>query len=63
LRVKLSGLENACRNLELAGILTADGKQLRFTVPLFGRMLDENFPVEYALQKAIEEYQTSTAVP
>ncbi|MEA3337261.1 MAG: AAA family ATPase [Chloroflexota bacterium] len=55
LEAPLSDLDQACRNLELAGSLTARGRQYRFTTPVFARMLTENYDVDYLYRKVVQE--------
>jgi hypothetical protein len=50
-----SDLDMACRNLELAGTLSARGRQYHFTTPVFPRMLSENYDVSYLFRKVLEE--------
>ena len=51
----LSDLDLACRNLELAGTLTARGPLYRFATPVFPRMLSENYDVGYLFKKVVQE--------
>ncbi len=53
--VPLSDLDLACRNLELAGTLTARGPLYRFATPVFPRMLSENYDVGYLFKKVVQE--------
>jgi len=53
--VPLRGLDEACRNLVTAGILRQEGKRLAFSIPLFARMLEENYPVGFAFDKTRRE--------
>lgn len=55
LTVQFNALDEACRNLETAGILQRRGKQFSFRIPLFAKMLEETYPVDYILDKAREE--------
>jgi hypothetical protein len=48
-------LDEACRNLVTASILQKSGKQFTFSIPLFARMLEENYPVDYAFEKTRRE--------
>jgi hypothetical protein len=51
----LSDLSHACRNLELAGTITARGPLYRFATPMFPRMLVENYDVDYLFRKIQQE--------
>lgn len=53
--IPLSDLDQACRNLELAGTFTSRGRQYRFTTPVFTRMLRENYDVGYLFRKVVDE--------
>jgi hypothetical protein len=55
LEIPLSDLDHACQNLELAGTLTSRGRQYRFTTPVFPRMLNENYDVDYLFRKVLQE--------
>jgi hypothetical protein len=48
-------LDEACRNLVAAGILQQGGHQFGFSVPLFPRMLEENYPLDFVFEKACAE--------
>lgn len=51
----LSDLEECCRNLELAGTFTKEGRSYRFTTPIFPRLLEENYNVSFLFRKLVEE--------
>ncbi|MBX3000389.1 MAG: ATP-binding protein [Caldilineaceae bacterium] len=51
----LSDLEVCCRNLELAGTFTKEGRSYRFTTPIFPRLLEENYNVSFLFRKLVEE--------
>ena len=53
--VPLSDLDQACRNLELAGTFTSRGRLYRFATPVFPRMLSENYDVGYLFRKILQE--------
>ncbi len=49
-------LDKACRNLVSAGILDPLGRQYSFRIPVFARMLEEQYPIEFVFEKARQEY-------
>ncbi len=51
----LSDLDHACRNLEMAGTFTSRGPLYRFATPVFPRMLNENYDVDYLFRKIQQE--------
>lgn len=53
--VRLDDLERACRNLELAGTLTKQGRHYRFSIPIFPTMLTRNFNIAHLLNKLRRE--------
>lgn len=53
--VVLDDLERACRNRELAGALTKQGRHYRFSIPIFPRMLARNYNVAHLLSKIRRE--------
>jgi hypothetical protein len=53
--IPLSDLDLACRNLELAGTFTSRGPLFRFATPVFPRMLNENYDVDYLFRKVLQE--------
>jgi hypothetical protein len=53
--VLFDDLERACRNLELAGTFTKQGRHYRFSIPIFPAMLAKNFNVAYLLSKIRRE--------
>lgn len=53
--VLLDDLERACRNLELAGAISKQGRQYRFSIPIFPRMLARNYNVAHLLNKIRRE--------
>ena len=53
--VVLDDLERACRNLELAGAITKQGRHYRFSIPIFPRMLARNYNVAHLLSKIRRE--------
>ena len=55
LKIGFTQLEDACSNLVAAGILQQRGKQYSFSIPLFARMLEENFSVDFVLKKTRDE--------
>jgi hypothetical protein len=55
IQVPLSDLDRTCRNLELAGTLTARGRHYRFATPIFPHLLRENYDVEYLFRKILQE--------
>ncbi|MCX7838026.1 MAG: ATP-binding protein [Anaerolineae bacterium] len=54
--VTFNRLDEACRNLDTANILRRQGKAYSFRLPLFVRMLQENYSVEFGFKKARQEY-------
>lgn len=56
LTVTFDRLDEACRNLDTANILRQQGKAYSFRLPLFVRMLQENYPLEFGFDKARQEY-------
>ncbi len=58
LRLRFSELDEACANLVTAGVLRQSGKQYTFSIPLFARMLQENYSVKYVFEKACGELST-----
>lgn len=54
-RVNLNALDDACRSLEAAGVFQKSGREFAFRIPLFARMLDENYPVDFAFEKTRRE--------
>ncbi|MBI4786509.1 MAG: ATP-binding protein [Chloroflexi bacterium] len=48
-------LDEGCGNLVAAGILQQHGRQYSFSIPLFARMLEENFSVDFVLKKTRDE--------
>lgn len=48
-------LERSCRSLELGGILSKDGQQYHFAVPVFPDVLWANYNVQYLLGKIRSE--------
>jgi hypothetical protein len=55
IEVPLSDLDQACHNLELAGVLTAQGRHYHFATPVFPRVLRENYDVGYLFRKVLRE--------
>ncbi|MFQ5610638.1 MAG: AAA family ATPase [Anaerolineae bacterium] len=55
LEVPLVDLDGACRNLELAGTFTQRGKQFRFATPVFPRILQDSYDVDFLFRKIIQE--------
>jgi hypothetical protein len=53
--ILLDDLERACRNLELAGTFTKQGRNYRFSLPIFPAMLAKNFNVAHLLSKLRRE--------
>ena len=53
--VLLDDLERACRNLELAGALSKQGRNYRFSIPIFPSMLAKNYNVTHLLSKIRRE--------
>lgn len=51
----LDDLERACRNLELAGTFTKQGRHYRFSIPIFPAMLAKNYNVAYLLSRIRRE--------
>jgi hypothetical protein len=56
LSVPFNRLDEVCRNLDTANILRRQGKAYSFRLPLFVRMLQENYSIEFGFAKAREEY-------
>ncbi len=56
LHVDFTPLEEACQNLVKAGILQSQGKQYGFAIPLFARMLEEKYSLDYVFDKARREF-------
>lgn len=48
-------MEQACRNLELAGTFASSGREYRFATPLFPRMLTEKHDPQFLFQKLVRE--------
>lgn len=55
LEVPLADLDAACRNLELAGTFMLRGKQYRFATPVFPRILQDSYDVDYLFRKIVQE--------
>lgn len=55
LNLSFNNLDEACNNLERAGYFAKRDTDLSFTVPLFARMLEDNYPLEFAFKKARRE--------
>lgn len=55
LMVAFDRLDEACRNLDTANILRRQGKAYSFRLPLFVRMLQENYPIEFGFEKSRQE--------
>jgi len=55
LSVTFTDLDDACRNLVTAGVLQREGKQFAFSIPLFARMLEQNYPIDFAFDKTRRE--------
>ena len=53
--VLLEDLERACRNLELAGTFTKQGRNYRFSIPIFPEMLARNYNAAHLLSKIQRE--------
>lgn len=53
--VPFNQLDEACRNLDTANILRRQGKAYSFRLPVFVRMLQENYSIEFGFAKAREE--------
>jgi Cdc6-like AAA superfamily ATPase len=53
--VLLDDLERACRNLELAGTFTKQGRNYRFSIPIFPEMLTRNYNAAHLLSKIQRE--------
>ena len=56
LQVRQPELDRACRNLSAAGILDPTESQFRFRVPIFARMLEEQYPTDYVFEKAARSF-------
>ncbi len=63
LKLRFSDLDEACGNLVTAGILRQTGRQYTFSIPLFARMLQENYPVDYVFEKARGELLAPQGLP
>lgn len=48
-------LDQACRNLEVAGVFNAVGREFEFAIPLFQRMLRQTRDVDFLFDKTREE--------
>lgn len=59
--VAFNRLDEACRNLDTANILRQQGRAYSFRLPLFVRMLQENYPLEFGFEKARQEYESQSS--
>jgi hypothetical protein len=50
-RPQFMTLEHTCRNLELTGILTKQGRDYTFAIPIFPRVLRANYNIKHLLRK------------
>ncbi len=57
LPVNFTQLNEACRNLTAAGVLNGPvDKQYTFSIPLFVRMLEETYPLDFVFDKARRDF-------
>jgi len=48
-------IEQACRNLEMAGTFAASGREYRFATPVFPHVLTEKYDPDFLLRKLRRE--------
>ena len=63
LHIDFSQLNEACRNLVTAGIINGPvNKQYNFSIPLFARMLEETYSLDFVFDKARRDFLTAEAL-
>jgi hypothetical protein len=63
LHVNFNPLNEACRSLTAAGILNGpNNKQYSFSIPLFARMLEETYSIDFVFDKARRDFLATEAL-
>jgi hypothetical protein len=63
LRIDFNQLNEACRNLVTAGVFNGPvNKQYNFSIPLFARMLEETYALDFAFDKARRDFLAAEAL-
>jgi hypothetical protein len=56
LSIPFNTLDEVCSNLAIAGIWHKQGRQFQFRIPLFAKMLDENYSIDFLFETARREF-------
>jgi hypothetical protein len=62
LSIPFNALDEVCNHLDIAGIWHRQGRQFQFRIPLFAKMLEENYSIEFLFETARREFLSTAPV-
>ena len=62
LSIPFNTLDEVCNHLDIAGIWQRQGRQFEFRIPLFGKMLKENYSIDFLFETARREFLSTASV-